>query len=636
MKRITIFCRPVRGLSFIVLAVLAMLPAFLPAAVITDGDSTQPRGEPLKGAKNDQGQLLDPIIDGFRSPAYRAGIDSDSREAYFHWSGSMMGNTIRDPSFFAALSVANKDLINYIKSLPGQPKDASSPLGSFLKANGLEKDIYRAPDGSLQPEGLLPVTGDFCLRCHTPPGWLEGRSEPPTKDSPFLKGQFWGAAFLEQPIDVKGAPRAADMTKESEAEMDGVQCDSCHRTTGVFMRKSRFDGSAMAAGNGGYVVDRSDPFAPSGRAGTVDDFQLQPDFCGACHDVTNPLLKTRTKVNGSTPDMYHPIERTYTEWYWSAYREEWETCQSCHEPMKFSGAQTWLLYPGLDRLWGAVDQRWVDRGYRVPASRTEALKEGMGRNRKFMGTDAATVEFVETPKTAGAGEKVTVKVKVTNRAGHKLPTGFAEGRQMWIHIKAVDANDTVVFEDGALSGQGYLVRTPETKVYEQVALAEGYPFLDANGDGKVSHAEKEFHFVLMNTIEKDNRIPPRGYKKAAYTTDGAFIIPRDPKDTDYADGQHWDITPYTFSIPLGAKGAIRVTATLQYQTFSREYIEFLRKADTEPTKTNGGRARDLPNGPGTYYGKHRTWGSALHQLWQDAEMGPAVNMGAAKAEIPLK
>lgn len=181
-----------------------------------------------------------------------------------------------------------------------------------------------------------------------------------------------------------------------------------------------------------------------------------------------------------------------------------------------------------------------------------------------------------------------------------------------------------------------LVRTPETKVYEQVAVVEAYPFPDANGDGKVSHTEKEFRLVLMNKIERDNRIPPRGFKKPAYTADGAFIIPNDPKDTDYPDGQHSDVTPYTFAIPAGAKGPISVTAMLKYRSFWREYVDFLKKEDTEPTRSNGGRARDIPNGPGTHYGKHRTCGDAIHRLWQDAGMGPAVEMGTAKANIPLK
>ncbi len=239
---------------------------------------------------------------------------------------------------------------------------------------------------------------------------------------------------------------------------------------------------------------------------------------------------------------------------------------------------------------------------------------------------------------------MTVNVKVTNKAGHKLPTGFSEGRQAWIHLAVVNEEGKFLYQDGIFGENGRLVRTPETKVYEQVAMAgrpqrrgeegrscyEGYPFLDGNGDDCVDEKEAHFHFILMNYIQKDNRIPPRGFDKAGYDKDGAFIVPFDPKDTDYPNGQNWDVTPYSFDVPEKARGRIRITATLWYQTFSREFVEFLAKSDVEKTQRFGGRARDLPAGP---YANHETWGSALYQLWKDAGMGPPVRLGRAVTEI---
>ncbi len=665
-------------------------------AAITENDSTQPRGAPLDNATNDQGQLLDPVVEGFRAPGYRAGYDADARNIYFDWSGNIMGNTNHDPAFYSTVSVANRDFINFTNAAALNGVDTPqvalyelvglyTPM-DVLKVLKLEKDIYI--DSSkypyvLQPEDKLPVTADICQRCHAPVGWLEAHSEPPTYYFSFLKGQFWGAAFLEYPghvapITVKGSypneiyerytgpytypgnagsPHKINISNESEAEMDGVQCDSCHRVKDGYKRKSLYDGSWIAAGNGGFFVDRYDPFY-DGRAHVVYNFQNKGDFCGTCHDVTNPLIKTRTKVNNTVPDMLHPIERTYTEWYWSDYRTEKKTCQNCHNPMKFVGAQTWMLYPGLDRLWGKLDSVWSDYfKYPVSPNRTEAYKDALRRNKDFMAGDAAYLQFVETPSTASKGKPVTVKVNVTNRAGHKLPTGFAEGRQMWIHIKAVDDSGKVIFESGYLKDSklvrdeyiqnGNPVPDPDKKmikVYEQVALAEGYDtfnlgsynILDANKDGYVNHTEKEFHFVLMNYIEKDNRIPPKGYNKRAYAADGAFIIPHDPKDTDYNDGQNWDKTPYTFTIPTDVKGKISVTATLKYQTFNREYIDFLATTDMEKTVKFGGRNRNIPDGAGTYYGNNPTWGTALHQLWQDAGKGSPVNMSTAIININLE
>jgi hypothetical protein len=222
--------------------------------------------------------------------------------------------------------------------------------------------------------------------------------------------------------------------------MDGIDCAFCHRVMDNAKRKSRLDGSSMSAGNGGFFVSRESPFCEvEGGCADVEpeyDILSEGHFCGTCHDVTNPLLKTKTKVNGKIPDMDHPIERTYTEWYWSAYREE-ASCQDCHEPVLFQGAQTWMIYPVLDLLWGDVDHLWRNPPYEysVP-DRSEAYKFGLERNRGFMLDEAAEIAFVETPGTGRAGQSVTVNVKVTNNAGHKLPTGFSEGRQMWIHLKA--------------------------------------------------------------------------------------------------------------------------------------------------------------------------------------------------------
>jgi hypothetical protein len=637
--------------SFMALALLVASAQGM-AQGITGHDSTQPRGA-NEGILNQAGQDLSPVSDGFRSPAYRAVTHAG---AYKEWAGTMMANAMRDPAFFATLSVANADIIRLLNNLYRHPANISNMLtgrarqfetfNDFMEFLGINDEDIEVTAGQLQPEDILPITADLCLRCHGPVGWLEGRSEPKTNRSPFLKGQFWGAPFLENPIWLGyiryefGDPRSANLLDESEGEMDGIQCDFCHRATDNFKRISNHDGTEMAYGNGGYFVTRSNPFCGRFRncvkeeIRPASDFQKQSVFCGTCHDVTNPMIRTRTVVNGEVPeDMPHPMERTYTEWYWSDFRNE-KTCQDCHEPMKFLGAQTWMIYPVLYEMWGEVDGKWRTNPYRYEVPERAVLwKKAMERNREFMQREAAEMSFVET---SVKGDQATVKVKVVNKTGHKLPTGFAEGRQMWIHIKATDGEDRLVFESGFME-KGSLVRDkyfngtyiedPEIsmiKIYEQEALASDYD------PTVVSPGNEHFHFMLMNKIVKDNRIPPRGYNKAAYAADGAFIMPRHPKDTEYADGQYWDITSYTFTIPEWAKDKIRVTADLMYQTFSKKYIEFLRDNDVEQTEKFGGRSRNMPAGP---YAEYQTWGSALHQSWQAANMGPPVTMQAISTEF---
>lgn len=624
-----------RGL---LLVAIMLSPVAVLAAAITDFDSTQPRGASQE-AKNSQGQVLAPIKQGFRAPTFRAKFDSEN---FFDWSGMLMGNAMRDPGYFAMHMSSIQDFMNYANSVPGDPSDPDSPIHQLLVKLKLEEDIKsRDNDGKLQSEKLLPVTADLCLRCHGNVGWLEAHSEPPSSAFPFLEGSFWATDFRNYPGWPEN-PHKVKLKKESEAEMDGVQCDFCHRAYTNFKRKSRFDGSTIPNGNGGFFVDRRNIFG-LGAVEPAYDFQGRSVFCGTCHDVTNPLINTITVVDGKIPEnMLHPIERTYTEWYWSGYRTQGTTCQDCHAPMKFLGAQTWNFL-AMDELWGAIDAKWLKSPFEynwVPSRRTEAFHAARERNLSFMKT-AATVTLNDLPKTVRPGTTITPTVKIVNNAGHKLPTGYGEGRQMWISIEASDARGTVFYEDGILDSNGKLVRTSETKVYEYVALAEnydgnmvdGFNILDTNKDRSVSHLEKEFRFVLMNFIEKDNRIPPEGFVREGFQADGAFIVPRDPKDRDYRDGQNWDITPYSIRIPENAQGPITITATLRYQTFSHEFIHALNERDHQLTEKDDGPARNIPNGP---YDELSTWGQVSEAVWQDHNKGCPVTIGTASVTMEVQ
>jgi hypothetical protein len=153
-------------------------------------------------------------------------------------------------------------------------------------------------------------------------------------------------------------------------------------------------------------------------------------------------------------------------------------------------------------------------------------------------------------------------VRVVNESGHKLPTGYPEGRRMWISLQAYDKRNQLIYVSGAYDPvTGVLATDPSLKVYEvkQGLTPELAAFLGKDPG-------ESFHFVLNNTTIKDNRIPPRGYTVAAFNRPGMA-----PVGATYADGQYWDETVY--AIP---KHTQYVVATLYYQTSSKEYIDFLR------------------------------------------------------------
>jgi len=277
-----------------------------------------------------------------------------------------------------------------------------------------------------------------------------------------------------------------------------------------------------------------------------------------------------------------PVERTYSEWFYSAYnspegvyapqfggnRDYVGTCQDCHmrdvtgqgcnfglPPVRddlplhdMTGGSTWL--PGLlNALFpGQVDDA--------------ALQAGIERAR-YMLQNAAELQIVQ--------EDQTLKVTITNNCGHKLPTGYPEGRRIWINVRFYDNTTTLIVESGAYDNStGQLAYDAELTIYE---VKPGLDNITAPLAGVPEGPS--FHFVLNNKVFKDNRIPPRGFTNVQFADFGGS-----PVGHSYADGQYWDDTYY--SIPAGAASA---QVTLYYQSTSKEFVQFLR--DENITNTAG-------------------------------------------------
>ena len=170
-----------------------------------------------------------------------------------------------------------------------------------------------------------------------------------------------------------------------------------------------------------------------------------------------------------------------------------------------------------------------------------------------------------------------LQVRIINQSGHSLPTGYPEGRRMWINVQFLDDSGSVIVEDGAYDfATATLDESGTTKIYEKL-MGISQEVADATN----LPAGKSLHLALVNEVIFDNRIPPRGFTNAAFVAFGGG-----PVDYSYADGQYWDDTLYT--IP---SGAVEAVATLYYQTSTREYIEFLR--DNNVTNDFGQKAYDL-------------------------------------------
>lgn len=478
-----------------------------------------------------------------------------------NWAASMMGQSMRDPLFRAAFTIAEQD---------------------------------------------VAFAGDLCLRCHTPGGWLAGRSEPTD-----------GSALIDQ-------------------DFEGVNCNMCHRMVDPVYKDgvsplvdldilADLPDHPVNPHSGQYVMDPEDR-----RRGPFDlvrfnkhdwlysPFHSSSEMCATCHDVSNPVFVRQpdgTYLPGDldaphpTHDKYDqfPVERTYSEWLASEFADgpvemggrfggnltAVSSCQDCHMPdstgrgcktgedradlptHQLNGGATWILQ-AVDDLYPQSDTQLTDESITAALLRSESLLRA-----------ASDLELTTEPGR--------LFVRIINQTGHKLPTGYPEGRRMWINVRFFDSQGALIAERGHYDDATAELTTEDTKVYEtKIGVDQTMAALTGLPVGPT------FHFAVNNLRYLDNRIPPRGFTNAGFEA-----VQADPVGYSYADGEYWDDTEY--DVPLGAAEAeVRVF----YQTASKEYIEFLR--DNNHTNDDG---------------------LMLHAVWESNGKGPPTQMDFATIAV---
>jgi len=555
---------------------------------------------------------------------------NDSFMPHSSWGGSMMANATRDPLFWAALDIANHD------------------------AQSIGK----------------PGVGDYCLRCHTPAGWLKGD---------VVKDGF-GTPPLPEDRGAQGCQLIGNYSRRDYESSDysGVDCHFCHRLTPTGPA-----GEPLAIGNANVWLDDStsctnpdgstyggpcrrgpypytsatDPLQPP-HGWTYSKHHTESQICGSCHDVSTPdtdegPLKTLVRADGSDSGRPFPVQRTFTEWNRSLFSEAVfrdgfgdapagvpalataQTCQDCHmrnsvDPLakacdlnpsgsrtgnlpvhQFVGANTWMP-AAIKGEYGVDLQRPEDFDQTIDWARATLQSSA---------TVSAAIVAYQAPAGPTAGT-LSLSVSVTNLSGHKLPTGYVEGRRMWIHVQVLDSASHVVAESGAYdAASALLVEDAQARVYESVQGT----WDSATASCKTAESGRNlFHSVLADCIAKDNRIPPLGFRPATATDPaGEEVGPVGQVYPETSPGSgmlvNVDVAQYAFALPASSTGPFTATATLRYQTSSRDYIEFLRdEAVANATPAENTLCAGIANRPFSMGPQGRSRGEFAYQLWNNA------------------
>jgi hypothetical protein len=404
-------------------------------------------------------------------------------------------------------------------------------------------------------------------------------------------------------------------------------------------------------------------------------------MCGNCHTINLPLMDNPQ----SDPNKPHLEQVTYLEWLNSGYQNEVgtnsraQTCQNCHMPTKYSNSKGTLNIPLIQQPIAFIeDDQYPQTGNRLPDEkiRVRFRDKGFARHqfqglnvtllevfRQFMspyksnGTNIlandilgvrqndymsglddlstaidaftqqaqnSTAEISMVPATT-TNQKLIADVKVTNKAGHRLPSGVGF-RRAFLEFRVIDqdtgktvwcsgcTNELGVIMKGAASTERLTSELFDVYRDGSKPANHGYPagcnnkyipgtnpqyyqphfFWDPQkntGSAITRQDQVQIYEELNLNIDcamttsflrrdyqlKDNRLLPFGWTRSGpLNADKTPYIPADylhetfpvsvGEDPSYADGSGTSVVRYEIPLSEFTARNLTITATLFYQS----------------------------------------------------------------------
>lgn len=425
--------------------------------------------------------------------------------------------------------------------------------------------------------------------------------------SRFHKSKYFCASChdVSNPVLANlGADPAQPLPTETQAASAYFPVE---RTFSEFML-SAYGQQGGAAGIGPFAPDVFETSRPGNVIATCQDCHM-PDQPGRAAAFPEALLRTGDPATSESTE--HP-----------------QSAQPVHD---LTGGNVWVptllasTVPGSPNydpdnaalLGQGASVLTLDLGYGLGLD-PQALLAGAQRAQHQLEI-AATIEDVSFDPASGS-----LSFRVQNQTGHKLISGYPEGRRMFLGIQVYGPDTNLIYTInpydaamGTLKGLSAAGSPP---------LGPGEAHLDelvyeAFMGSSLTGEQKTQHFVLGDQRWKDNRIPPLGFditNAAARHSEPVWQGVIDPgyfSAAEYAGGYD----AITVTLPITA--AI-VDISLYYQTTSREYVDFLRREiNAEPPLT---LPDPDPNTPGNqayiaqsdpFFSQLAAWGDTIWQLW---------------------
>ena len=327
-------------------------------------------------------------------------------------------------------------------------------------ANSNHRNLTQANPYYMVLEGLAgEMEGDdfrqWCMGCHNPSALTTGL----TKTTHEMDDNFLVDAIFDKDAHML----TNNFNKYGQTRLEeGVSCIACHRiskadSSGDASYKIELDNRKK------YLFEDSyskmyrylgEKFINSNpnvhKKSYSNPIYKKSSYCASCHDESSPITGKK-------------IVSTYQEWENSPYNDpkqpkKHKDCIDCHmtylENGKFSPKSGASTEGGVIKKDIKVHY-FAGSNYFLAGLKSQENKE-------------QTLQLLRT--AAKLDVNITnnkIYVGVTNiGAGHNLPTGVADFRQLWLDITVKNADGKTIFTSGKLQKDGSLKK--ETRMFKKV------------------------------------------------------------------------------------------------------------------------------------------------------------------------